>query len=385
MKNTSKIFIFIALILLVITMPFGCAQPGESGGQQDEQDDEMIINFPGFNAFDCVQYGGWVYFDDPDDYYQIKRIRVDAESMAEAKVFRENASIELLVENYLLINDFSSERESLVVFKLDDGQKQAAKIENYYRAAQKKDQFIYFLTMDNSQFVKLGRLNLESLEAEYINCDKSISDFVLTESGVWYEASAEPYTACELYLCGYSDFESGGRLVCTVNQPEGADVSRSWFGFSAVGGSTYYYLAYESTADQLFCVKADGSVSEVSSGLNKISDLKAYNGRIYVTGSAAEGDEAQTVAVISGGGKPALISPAEAEKILNGGAPMVDFSANYSGTITLADGTVYPIPDDQLHPVCSYFIYDGAAWIMRYYEASFTIINLADGSLSYLK
>lgn len=32
MKNTSKIFIFIALILLVITMPFGCAQPGESGG-----------------------------------------------------------------------------------------------------------------------------------------------------------------------------------------------------------------------------------------------------------------------------------------------------------------------------------------------------------------
>ena len=109
------------------------------------------------------------------------------------------------------------------------------------------------------------------------------------------------------------------------------------------------------------------------------------SGRIYVTGSAAEGDEAQTVAVISGGGKPALISPAEAEKILNGGAPMVDFSANYSGTITLADGTVYPIPEDQLHPVCSYFIYDGAAWIMRYYEASFTIINLADGSLSYLK
>ncbi len=385
MKNTSKIFIFIALILLVITMPFGCAQPGESGGQQDEQDDEMIINFPGFNAFDCVQYGGWVYFDDPDDYYQIKRIRVDAESMAEAKVFRENASIELLVENYLLINDFSSERESLVVFKLDDGQKQAAKIENYYRAAQKKDQFIYFLTMDNSQFVKLGRLNLESLEAEYINCDKSISDFVLTESGVWYETSEAPYTACNLYLCEYSSFENGGQLVCTIDQKEGADANRSWFGFSAISTSAYYYLTYENTADQLFCVKADGSISEVATGLYKIIDLEVYNGMLYVTGNVAESDDTETVAVISGESEPVLISYAEAEKILSGGAPIVDFSANYSGTITLANGTVYQIPEDQTHPVCSYFIYDGAAWVMRYYEASFTIINLADGSLSYLK
>ena len=385
MKNTSKIFIFIALILLVITMPFGCAQPGESGGQQDEQDDEMIINFPGFNAFDCVQYGGWVYFDDPDDYYQIKRIRVDAESMAEAKVFRENASIELLVENYLLINDFSSERESLVVFKLDDGQKQVAKIENYYRAAQKKDQFIYFLTMDNSQFVKLGRLNLESLDVDYVSCDQNISDFVLTESGVWYETSEAPYTACNLYLCEYSSFENGGQLVCTIDQKEGADANRSWFGFSAISTSAYYYLTYENTADQLFCVKADGSISEVATGLYKIIDLEVYNGMLYVTGNVAESDDTETVAVISGESEPVLISYAEAEKILSGGAPMVDFSANYSGTITLANGTVYQIPEDQTHPVCSYFIYDGAAWVMRYYETSFTIINLSDGSLSYLK